>query len=107
MNNNTMPRRILIAALIALACPREAAVAQTAVDSLGDPLPAGAIARLGTVRFRHGDQINAVAVSPDSKTIATGARDGTLALWDLGTGKDLAWFRVRGTVFSVAFSPDG
>src|SRR5205085_1562676 len=56
-----------------------------------DPLPPGAIARLGTVRFRHGDQINAVVVAPDGKLLATGSRDGTLALWDVETGKEVAW----------------
>src|SRR5262245_19758066 len=33
-------------------------------DALGDPLPKGAVGRLGTIRFHHGDQINVVAYSP-------------------------------------------
>jgi WD40 repeat protein len=76
-------------------------------DRLGDPLPAGAVARLGTVRLRHGDQVNTVAFSPDGRTIASGARDGSLALWDAGTGAEVRYGPPRGIVFALAYSPDG
>ncbi|OWK46787.1 WD40 repeat domain-containing protein [Fimbriiglobus ruber] len=60
-----------------------------AVDLYGDPLPEGAVARFGSVRFRHGDKIQAVAYSPDGKTIASGGRDRVI-LWEAATGKALA-----------------
>lgn len=52
------------------------------------------------------------AVTPDGKTLATGHADGTLKLWDIGTGEDRA-FPPGGEklghreVASVAFSGDG
>lgn len=49
------------------------------LDAQGDPLPKGAIARLGTLRLVHMGDITAVAVSPDGRMVASGVRDGTSA----------------------------
>src|SRR5690349_8249732 len=76
-------------------------------DRLGDPLPAGAAARLGTVRLRHGDQVNAVAFAPDGRTLASGARDGSLAVWHADTGAEVRYSPPRGTVLALAYSPAG
>jgi WD40 repeat protein/CubicO group peptidase (beta-lactamase class C family) len=81
--------------------------AKKSADKQGDPLPAGASGRLGTIRFRHGDQINAVAYSPDGKLIASGGRDGSLALWNAESGAEVRWSRGLGPVFALTFSPDG
>jgi hypothetical protein len=70
------------------------------VDRQGDPLPAGAVARLGTVRFRPADEVLALAISPDGKTLASaGWRD--VALWELATGKKIARFRGDSDPFSL------
>jgi WD40 repeat protein len=56
----------------------------------------------------HKGPVWAVAVSPDSTTIATGSWDGTVKLWDSRTGRERNTFKWPiGRVYSLAFAPDG
>jgi WD40 repeat protein len=74
-------------------------------DAYGDPLPPGAVARLGTVRLRPA---LCLAFSPDGKTLATG-EGGAVRLWQTATGKQIRQFTngvPRGGVAFLAFSPD-
>src|SRR5947209_2604086 len=56
----------------------------------------------------HSDEVWAVAFSPDSKTLASGANDAMVKLWDVQSGKEKQTLSGhKYNVASVAFSPDG
>jgi WD40 repeat protein len=57
------------------------------MDSLGDPLPARALARFGTTRLRQADFFDAVAFSPDGKTLFAKTYHGVVSMWDTTTGR--------------------
>src|SRR5262245_56637232 len=95
---------------VLIACSYLIACVSPFSDRYGDPLPPGALARLGTARLRAGTPIMSVAFSPHGRRLLTvGQDDGRIILWDVGTGKHIrqvaqlkrleAWFAI--------FSPDG
>ena len=63
--------------------PAKTAVEQ--VDRLGDPLPQGALVRLGTLRFQPPQCVNDMVLSPDGKTLVT--IGGLIVAFDTATGK--------------------
>ncbi len=55
-----------------------------------------------------GSWVSSQALDPQGRTLATGGRDGTIALWDLATGKRHAFLlSVHGPIRALAFSRDG
>jgi RNA polymerase sigma factor (sigma-70 family) len=59
-------------------------------DLFGDPLPAGVIARLGTVRMRHAG-VGIVRFMPDGKNVLSHGLDG-IRIWSIADGKLLRYF---------------
>ena len=82
-------------------------VPKPGIDSHGDPLPEGAVARLGTVRWRRNGGYACLAFSPDGKTVVTGG--SSLQVWDLATGKELRHFAApnREDVDQLIFADEG
>ena len=84
-------------------------------DCYDDPLPPGALARMGTVRMRHGQAVNFVAFLPGGKALLTVSQDGAVCHWDVATGKELRRFALSnkkmddlpGGGFAVVGGPGG
>ncbi len=56
----------------------------------------------------HTNVVHSVAFSPDGRTLASGAADGAIILWDVATGERLRTLQGHADmVLNVAFSPDG
>ncbi|KAF2185880.1 hypothetical protein K469DRAFT_157967 [Zopfia rhizophila CBS 207.26] len=56
----------------------------------------------------HSIYVNSVAFSPDGKILASASNDGTVKLWDAGTGAVLQTLEDHSrSVNAIAFSPDG
>jgi RNA polymerase sigma factor (sigma-70 family) len=76
-------------------------------DTAGDPLPAGALARLGTLRFRAGGPVWGLGLLPDGKTLVV-EEAGGVCWWDARTGKELRrWNASLGPNGSLALTRDG
>jgi WD40 repeat protein len=117
-----MPRQVLAVLAGLLLAP--AAQAQPAVDAVGDPLPPGAVARLGTLRLKHPSIshlsypssplpqiVTAIRYSADgSKFVSRASAYGTVSVWEASTGKARpgAWDkRVFSADEAFALSSDG
>ena len=106
-----MPRTFLLSVLaieLALLAPvttRAQEGGTPRLDRFGDPLPAGALTRLGTLRFHRCD---CAVYSPDGKTIAIGDRD-EVNLWDAATSRNIRRLPLedRSSAAGLIFSHDG
>ena len=82
----------------------------TVTDVYGDPLPPGAVKRLGIRRLRLNGPITALAFSPDGQRLAAAAtgRHNAVVWWEVTTGKEVARLANRNSdVHGLALTPDG
>lgn len=76
----------------------------------GEPLPAGAVMRLGASGLAHAQEIHHVALSRDGKTAWSSAiYESSPMAWDTATGRSLGRMPPvgEGSVGALALSPDG
>jgi WD40 repeat protein len=59
----------------------------TGVDAFGDPLPAGAVARMGSIRLRPEGPVIGAAFSPDGKSLLTVGQTSHIQVWEAETGR--------------------
>jgi eukaryotic-like serine/threonine-protein kinase len=58
--------------------------------------------------LRHGDEVHAIAFSPDGRRLATAGANGQARLWDISTGSTLSRpLKHEAPIRVIAFSPDG
>ncbi len=76
------------------------------LDLHGNPLPKGAVARLGSAWFRHEARLSnrELVYSPNGKLLAAGTEDG-IVLWDAATGKELRHLPAENDA-AFDFAPD-
>lgn len=89
--------------------PAQAEAPRVRLDRHGDPLPFGAVARLGTIRFRHGSTVTGLAFRDDGNELVSASYDGTVRVWDAVTGREQAMLPVlgHGSIGRLSVAADG
>src|SRR5205085_10067587 len=108
-------RPVLFAGLILLAAAPFVASRPTApvpggpagpprLDFNGDPLPVGAMARVGTVRFRHESGVYLIEFSPDGRVVYSVCHSPNtfVRAWSVADGRELRRFGGEFMIGSVA-----
>jgi WD40 repeat protein len=93
---NLSRSRLSLACLFLILAMAPGRAADVKTDVHGDPLPDGAVARAGTVRWRTGAPIVLSAFLADGKSVLTVAQDHVAQVWDATTGQELRRFDVSG-----------
>lgn len=102
-----------MASEIITAGPTPAGAVATRTDAMGDPLPDGALFRLGTLRLQPRERVERLAFAPGGKFLASaeaeqfGSREGIVRLWEAATGKEVGQFPADGYDRPFQFTADG
>jgi WD40 repeat protein len=76
-------------------------------DNQGEPIPAGAVQRLGTSRLRVEGNVVSLAISRDQRMIASSDTADNIVVWEVKSGKLIRRFDRVVRSAGLAFSPDG
>jgi WD40 repeat protein len=105
------PILLMAAVLLSLLAADLAPGQEAGTDRHGDPLPPGAVARLGTIRFRHPSNIVFAAFLPDGKHILSVSDGGMVSVCEYPSGKEIRHLELldKSTtlVTNATLSPDG
>ena len=106
-----------LALIVVLASVLECAAvhSEQAGDMAADPLPKGAVARLGSSRLRHTWGVRVLNFAPNGKFLvsageeAGGGGDEAIRVWEIPSGREVQTIPLgyRIQVRQVAISPDG
>ena len=103
-----LPHRLLALALCASLPALALAEAPVRKDLLGDPLPEGAICRMGTGRLRASSIVTCLAFTPDGKTLVSAGHGNKLTFWSVSTGQiEKEWAVANSTVTALHFDKSG
>src|SRR4051794_7341720 len=88
---SSVPRRVIVLAvcLVLAAAPPGFAWPAARPDAYGDPLPDGALARLGTARFGAYGAAAASALAADGNVLAVSLERSHTLVLDAATGREL------------------
>jgi hypothetical protein len=73
----------------------------------GDPLPPGAVVRLGIPSADARTRFQLLAYSPDGSLLVSAGGHASLEMWNASRGRALSEWKLPRRVNAVAFSPDG
>src|SRR5688572_490974 len=97
-----------LAALLLAVLPVAGRGQAVPTDLAGDPLPPGAVARIGSVRFLPRPYLQQVFFTPDGSAVIGRGGDNVIDFWDAGTGKPVGELRDPDLMnFWIDQSPDG
>jgi len=93
--------------------PTPAGAVAARTDALGDPLPEGALFRLGTLRLQPKERVERLAFVPGGKLLASaearqfGSQEGIVRLWEAATGREVGHFPADEYDRPFQFTADG
>jgi WD40 repeat protein len=71
-----------------------------------DPTGRYLVTRSPVIEYEY--EVYAVALSADGKTLASGSKDKTITLWDIGSGEPITRLTdAKGAITAIAFADDG
>lgn len=109
-------RHVVMAIGSVIACPHDVDAdnpvspkAAETLDLYGDPVPKGAVARLGTTRFRAGsDWMRGLALTPDGSALIAATEGHAVYVWSTATGRLIRKIRTDPlNIRGFALSRDG